>query len=116
LANWSTSCSGACATAAASTAGRRPAFRRNARLYVRGTAYPVTGAWRVLIRIAEADTSAAAAAHFILELSDETIEFQGRAIPIRIERALLAAEFASLDAATATKLSEVATRLAAAPA
>jgi len=91
----------------------------NARLYVRGTAYPVVN-WSpggFLIRIAEADRFGRGGFHFhfILELSDETIEFQGRAIPVRIERALLAAEFAGLDAATATKLSEVATRLAAAP-
>ncbi len=92
----------------------------NARLYVRGAAYPVVN-WSpggFLIRIAEADRFARGGFHFhfILELSDETIEFQGRAIPTRIERALLAAEFAGLDAATATKLSEVASRLAAAPA
>jgi hypothetical protein len=91
----------------------------NARLYVRGTAYPVVN-WSpggFLIRIAEADRFGRGGFHFhfILELSDETIEFQGRAIPVRIERALLAAEFAGLDAATAAKLTEVATRLAAAP-
>lgn len=91
----------------------------NARLYVRGAAYEVVNWSRsgFLIRIAETDRFSRGPFdyHFVLELPDETIEFQGRATPVRIERALLAAEFAALDAATASRLADVSAQLAAAP-
>jgi hypothetical protein len=92
----------------------------NAKLYVRGATYQVVNWSRsgFLIRIAETDRFGRGPFdfHFVLELSDETIEFQGRALPVRIERTLLAAEFAALDAATANRLTEVAAQLATAPA
>jgi hypothetical protein len=92
----------------------------NAKLYVRGAAYQVVNWSRsgFLIRIADTDRLGRGPFdfHFVLELADETIEFQGRALPVRIERTLLAAEFSALDAATAKRLTDVAVRLAAAPA
>ena len=91
----------------------------NAKLYVRGAAYQVVNWSRsgFLIRIAETDRFGRGPFdfHFVLELPDETIEFQGRALPVRVERTLLAAEFAALDAATAKRLADVAAQLAAAP-
>ncbi len=51
--------------------------------------------------------------HFVLELPDEVIEFQGRATPVRIERETLAAEFSDLDKATAEKMAAVADALGA---
>jgi hypothetical protein len=101
----------------------RRAFPRvpggNAKLNVRGNAYQVVNWSRggFLIRIGESDRFSRGGFdyHFVLELPDETIQFQGRAVPVRIERTLLAAEFAGLDEATATKVAEVASRLASAP-
>ncbi len=91
----------------------------NAKLYVRGAAYEVVNWSRsgFLIRIAETDRFSRGPFdyHFVLELPDETIEFQGRATPVRIERTRLAAEFAALDAATARRLADVSAQLAAAP-
>ncbi len=49
--------------------------------------------------------------HFVLEMPDEVIEFQGRATPVRIERETLAAEFSNLDEATAEKMGAVADEL-----
>lgn len=101
----------------------RRAFPRvpggNAKLNVRGNAYQVVNWSRggFLIRIGESDRFSRGGFdyHFVLELPDETIQFQGRAVPVRIERTLLAAEFAGLDEATANKMAEVAARLASAP-
>jgi len=45
--------------------------------------------------------------HFVLELSDETIEFQGRAKTIRIEGDLLAAQFEKLDKETNAKITQI---------
>lgn len=66
-----------------------------------------------LIRIAETDRFSRAGFdfHFVLELPDETVEFQGRARPVRIERTTLAAEFATLDETVATRIGEIATGL-----
>ena len=49
---------------------------------------------------------------FTLELLDETIEFQGYAMPVRREGNRLAARFVQLDAAVQRKLAEVVRRLA----
>ena len=91
----------------------------NAKLNVRGNAYQIVNWSRsgFLIRIGESDRFSRGGFdyHFVLELPDETVQFQGRAVPVRIERTLLAAEFAGLDEATANKLAEVASRLASAP-
>jgi len=91
----------------------------NAKIYVRGNAYEVVNWSRsgFLIRIAETDRFSRGAFdfHFVLDLPDETIQFQGRALPARIERALLAAEFAALDDATGKRIADIAARLAAAP-
>jgi hypothetical protein len=91
----------------------------NAKIYVRGNAYEVVNWSRsgFLIRIAETDRFSRGAFdfHFVLDLPDETIQFQGRALPARIERTLLAAEFAALDGATGKRMAEIAARLAAAP-
>ncbi|MGH6619840.1 MAG: hypothetical protein ACREF6_09870 [Alphaproteobacteria bacterium] len=91
----------------------------NAKLFVHGNAFQVVN-WSksgFLIRISEADRFSRGGFdfHFVLELPDETIQFQGRALPVRIERALLAAEFAALDEATGKKMAEIAARLASAP-
>lgn len=66
-----------------------------------------------LIRIAETDRFSRAGFdfHFVLELPDETVEFQGRARPVRIERTTLAAEFATLDETVAARIGEIATGL-----
>lgn len=45
--------------------------------------------------------------HFVLELSDETIEFQGRAKTVRIEGDLLAAQFEKLDKETNAKITQI---------
>ena len=45
--------------------------------------------------------------HFVLELSDETIEFQGRAKTVRIEGDALAAEFENLDQETDAKIAQI---------
>lgn len=91
----------------------------NAKLFVHGNAFQVVNWSRsgFLIRIAEADRFSRGGFdfHFVLELPDETIQFQGRALPVRIERTLLAAEFAALDEATGKKMAEIAARLASAP-
>jgi hypothetical protein len=91
----------------------------NAKIYVRGNAYEVVNWSRsgFLIRIAEADRFSRGGFdfHFVLDLPDETIQFQGRALPARIERTLLAAEFAALDDATGKRIADIAARLAAAP-
>lgn len=66
-----------------------------------------------LIRIAETDRFSRAGFdfHFMLELPDETVEFQGRARPVRIERTTLAAEFITLDEAVAARIGEIAAGL-----
>lgn len=89
----------------------------NARVYIRDQLYEVVN-WSkggFQIRIAESDRFSRGAFdfHFVLDLPDEVIEFQGRARPVRIEQAALAAEFASLDAAAAAKISDIAERLVA---
>jgi hypothetical protein len=91
---------------------------RNARVYVRDQLYEVVN-WSkggFQIRIAESDRFSRGVFdfHFVLDLPDEVIEFQGRARPVRIEQATLAVEFASLDAAAAAKINEIAARLVAA--
>ncbi len=45
--------------------------------------------------------------HFVLELSDETIEFQGRAKTVRIEGDKLAAQFEKLDSETDAKITKI---------
>ncbi len=45
--------------------------------------------------------------HFMLELPDETIEFQGRAKTVRIEGDGLAAQFEKLDDATNAKITKI---------
>jgi hypothetical protein len=91
----------------------------NAKLNVRGNVYQVVNWSRsgFLIQIGESDRFSRGGFdyHFVLELPDETIQFQGRALPVRIERTLLAAEFAGLDEATANKMAEIAARLASSP-
>jgi len=91
---------------------------KNARVYIRDQLYEVVN-WSkggFQIRIAESDRFSRGVFdfHFILDLPDEVIEFQGRARPVRIEQTTLAVEFASLDAAAAAKINEIAERLAAA--
>lgn len=91
---------------------------RNARVYVRGQLYEVVN-WSkggFQIRIAETDRFSRGPFdfHFVLELPEEVIEFQGRARPVRIEQTTLAAAFASLDVTAAAKISEIADRLVAA--
>jgi hypothetical protein len=49
--------------------------------------------------------------HFVLELSDETIEFQGRAKTVRIEGDTLAAQFEQLDKETNAKIAQIMTGL-----
>jgi hypothetical protein len=91
----------------------------SAKLNVRGVAYQVVNWSRsgFLIRIGESDRFSRGGFdyHFVLDLPDETVQFQGRAVPVRIERTLLAAEFAGLDEATGNKMAEIASRLASAP-
>ena len=91
----------------------------NAKLGVCGNSYQVVNWSRggFLIRIDESDRFSRGGFdfHFLLELPDESIQFQGRALPVRIERTQLAAEFVGLDEATGNKLAEIAARLTAAP-
>lgn len=99
---------------AAGTVDRRTAPRvsgQNAKIYVHDRPYDVVN-WNktgFLIRIAEADRFSRRGfdCHFVLELSDEIVEFQSRALPVRMERETLAAEFSGLDEATETKLVQV---------
>jgi hypothetical protein len=84
----------------------------NAKLFVHGRPYEVVNWSRggFLIRISEADRFSRGGFdfHFVLDLPDETVEFQGRARPVRIERTSLAAEFMALDTAAAAKIDEIA--------
>jgi hypothetical protein len=91
---------------------------RNARIYVRDQLYEVVN-WSkggFQIRISETDRFSRGVFdfHFILDLPEEVIEFQGRARPVRIEQTTLAAAFASIDTAAAAKISSIADRLVAA--
>lgn len=88
---------------------------RQATVFVHDQPYEVVN-WSqggFLIRIAETDRFSRAGFdfHFMLELPDETVEFQGRARPVRIERTTLAAEFVSLDEAVAARIGEIAAGL-----
>jgi len=88
----------------------------HATVFVHGQPYEVVN-WSqggFLIRIAEADRFSRGGFdfHFVLELPDETVEFQGRARPVRIERTTLAAEFATLDETTAARIGEITASLA----
>lgn len=90
----------------------------NARIFIHDHPYEVLN-WSkggFQIRISEADRISRSPFEFlfVLDLPDEVIQFQGRARPVRIERTALAAEFASLDAATIEKIGAIAERLAAA--
>lgn len=83
----------------------------NAKVFVHGQPYDVVN-WSqggFLIRITEADRFSRGGFdfHFVLDLPDETVEFQGRARPVRIERSTLAAEFAALDTVTVEKLGKI---------
>lgn len=83
----------------------------NAKVFLHGQPYDVVN-WSqggFLIRISEADRFSRGGFdfHFVLDLPDETVEFQGRARPVRIERTTLAAEFVALDTATAEKLGKI---------
>lgn len=99
---------------------RRHTFRVpgvNAKIFVRDRQYEVVN-WSksgFLIKVGDADRFSRRGFdfHFVLELPDEVIEFQGRATPVRIERETLAAEFADLDEATAEKMAAVADALGA---
>jgi len=101
-------------------ADRRHSFRVpgvNAKVFVRDRQYEVVN-WSksgFLIKVGDADRFSRRGFdfHFVLELPDEVIEFQGRATPVRIERETLAAEFADLDEATAEKMAAVADALGA---
>ena len=88
----------------------------SAKIFIHDHPYEVLNwsAGGFLIRISESDrfTRGRLDFYFVLELPDETIEFQGRARPVRIERTTLAAEFVGLDDATAAKIGEIAARLA----
>ena len=102
----------------AGTVDRRAAPRvsgQNARIYVHDRAYEVVN-WNkngFLIRIAESDRFSRSGfnCHFVLELPDESVELQSRAVPVRIERETLAAEFRGLDAASVEKLTQVTEQL-----
>ncbi|MCG8547128.1 MAG: hypothetical protein MJE12_23270 [Alphaproteobacteria bacterium] len=99
---------------AAGAVDRRAAPRvsgQNAKIYVHDRGYDVVN-WNkngFLIRIGEADRFSRSGfdCHFVLELPDESVEFQSRAVPVRIERATLAAEFRGLDEASEEKLTQV---------
>ena len=90
----------------------------NAKIFIHDRPYEVVnwskGGFQIRITDADRFSRGGFDFHFVLDLPDEVIEFQGRARPVRIERTALAAEFASLDPAAAEKISEIATRLAAA--
>lgn len=102
------------------TADRRQSFRVpgvNAKIFVRDREFEVVN-WSksgFLIKVGDSDRFSRRGFdfHFVLELPDEVIEFQGRATPVRIERETLAAEFAGLDEATAEKMAAVADALGA---
>lgn len=83
----------------------------NATVFLHGQPYDVVnwGQGGFLIRISEADRFSRGGFdfHFVLDLPDETVEFQGRARPVRIERTTLAAEFVALDTTTAEKLAKI---------
>lgn len=66
-----------------------------------------------LVRIRDADrvTRRPFAFHFMLDLPDETIEFQGQARAVRIERERMAAEFIHLDDAARQKMRSIVQRL-----
>lgn len=88
---------------------------QGAHLFIRGTRYPVIN-WSkngVLIRTSDAHRVGLRGFdfHFVLELADETIEFQGRAKTVRIEHDTLAAEFEGLDGKTEAKITAVMRRL-----
>lgn len=99
---------------AAGAVDRRAAPRvsgQNAKIYVHDRGYDVVN-WNkngFLIRIGEADRFSRSGfdCHFVLELPDESVEFQSRAVPVRIERTTLAAEFRGLDEASEEKLTQV---------
>lgn len=99
---------------------RRHSFRVpgvNAKVIVRDRQYEVVN-WSksgFLIKAGDTDRFSRRGFdfHFVLELPDEVIEFQGRATPVRIERETLAAEFADLDEATAEKMAAIADALGA---
>jgi len=101
-------------------ADRRQSFRVpgvNAKVIVRDRQYEVVN-WSksgFLIKAGDTDRFSRRGFdfHFVLELPDEVIEFQGRATPVRIERETLAAEFNNLDEATAEKMGAVADALGA---
>lgn len=108
------------ASGARGGADRRHSFRVpgvNAKVFVRDRQYEVVN-WSksgFMIKAGDADRFSRRGFdfHFVLELPDEVIEFQGRATPVRIERETLAAEFADLDEATAEKMAAVADALGA---
>ncbi len=99
-------------------ADRRRSFRVpgvNAKIIVRDRQYEVVN-WSksgFLIKAGDTDRFSRRGFdfHFVLEMPDEVIEFQGRATPVRIERETLAAEFNDLDEATAEKMGAVADAL-----
>ncbi len=101
-------------------ADRRQSFRIpgvNAKVIVRDRQYEVVN-WSksgFLIKAGDTDRFSRRGFdfHFVLELPDEVIEFQGRATPVRIERETLAAEFNDLDEVTAEKMGAVADALGA---
>lgn len=101
-------------------ADRRQSFRVpgvNAKVIVRDRQYEVVN-WSksgFLIKAGDTDRFSRRGFdfHFVLEMPDEVIEFQGRATPVRIERETLAAEFSNLDEATAEKMGAVADALGA---
>lgn len=101
-------------------ADRRQSFRVpgvNAKIIVRDRQYEVVN-WSksgFLIKAGDTDRFSRRGFdfHFVLELPDEVIEFQGRATPVRIERETLAAEFSDLDEATAENMGAVADALGA---
>lgn len=108
------------ASGARGGADRRHAFRVpgvNAKVIVRDRQYEVVN-WSksgFLIKAGDTDRFSRRGFdfHFVLELPDEVIEFQGRATPVRIERETLAAEFSDLDDATAEKMAAIAEALGA---
>jgi len=101
-------------------ADRRQSFRVpgvNAKVIVRDRQYEVVN-WSksgFLIKAGDTDRFSRRGFdfHFVLELPDEVIEFQGRATPVRVERETLAAEFSDLDEATAEKMGAIADALGA---
>lgn len=108
------------ASGARGGADRRHSFRVpgvNAKVFVRDRQYEVVN-WSksgFLIKAGDTDRFSRRGFdfHFVLEMPDEVIEFQGRATPVRIERETLAAEFSDLDDATAEKMAAIADALGA---